>query len=131
MDREELKRKFILDDAAIRDGLEEVVNTALQYCAVDPSGRVHLKRHDLAGKLRVKVVLSAKTIANQLDESFSAEITAADLSKATGLAENQARARASEAVDEGFAESPMRGSYRANPFRVAQFLKGLEGGVKK
>ncbi len=131
MDREELKRKFILDDAAIRDSLEEVVNTALQYCAVDSKGKVYLKEQDLPGKLRVKVVLSAKTIANQLDESLGAEITVADLSQATGLAENQARARASEAVDEGFAESPARGSYRANPFRVAQFLKGLAGGAKK
>ena len=131
MDREELKRKFILDDAAIRDSLEEVVNIALQYCAVDTSGRVHLKQHDLSGKLRVKVVLAAKTIANQLDESLSAEITVADLSKATGLAENQARARASEAVDERFAEPTGRGAYRANPFRVAQFLKGLAEGAKK
>jgi Fic family protein len=131
MDREELKRKFILDDAAIKNNLEEVVNTALHYCAVDASGRVYLKQHDLAGKARVKVVLSAKTIANQLDDSFSAEITVADLSKSTGLAENQARARASEAVDEGFAESTARGSYRANPFRVAQFLKGLAGVAKK
>ncbi len=131
MDREELKRKFILDDAAIRDSLEEVVNIALQYCALDASGRVHLKQYDLAGKVRVKVVLSAKAIANQLDESFSADITVADLSKATGLAENQARARASEAVDEGFAESAVRGSYRASPFRVAQFLKELSGGAQK
>jgi hypothetical protein len=125
MDREDLKRKFILDDAAIRDSLEEVVNIALQYCAVDTKGNVHLKEHDLPGKLRVKVVLSAKTIASQLDESLRSEISVADLSKATGLAENQARARASEAVDEGFAESPTRGSYRANSFRIAQFLKGL------
>ena len=131
MDREELKRKFILDDAAIRGNLEEVVDTALLYCAVDASGKVHLKQYDLPGKARVKVVLSAKMIANQLDGSLSAEITAADLSKATGLAENQARARASEAVDEGFAESDTRGSYRANPFRVAQFLKGLAGGDRQ
>jgi hypothetical protein len=131
MDREELKRKFILDDSAIKDSLEDVVNIALRYCAVDTKGNVHLKEHDLPGKLRVKVVLSAKTIANQLDEALSAEISVADLSKATGLAENQARARASESVDEGFAESPARGSYRASPFRVVQFLKGLAGGAKK
>jgi Fic family protein len=131
MDREELKRKFIQDDTALRESLEEVVNTALEYCSMDAHGRVHLKRHDLAGKLRIKVALSAKTIANQLDESFSAEISVADLSKATGLAENAVRARASEVVDEGFAESTSRGSYRANSFRVAQFLKGLAAGVRK
>ena len=131
MDREELKRKFILDDAGIKDSLEEVVNTALVYCAVDATGRVHLRQHDLPGKKRVKIVLSAKTIANQLDGSLSAEITVSELSKATGLAENQARARAAEAVDEGFAEAPERGSYRANPFRVAQFLKGLAGEASK
>jgi Fic family protein len=130
MDREALKRKFILDETAIKDNLEEVVNTALQYCAVDAKGKVYLKQHDLPGKLRVKLVLSAKVIANELDESLSPQITVADLSKATGLAENQARARASEAVDEGFAESPERGSYRANAFRVAQFLKGMAGGQK-
>jgi hypothetical protein len=131
MNREDLKNKFILDDAAIKDSLEEVVNTALQYCVVDARGKVHLKDHNLPGKLRVKVALSAKTIANQLDESFSAEITVTDLSEATGLAENQARARASEAVDERFAESPARGTYRAKPFRVAQFLKELARGAGK
>jgi Fic family protein len=127
MDREELKRKFIQDDAALRDSLEEVVNTALEYCAMDAHGRVHLKPHNLAGKVRIKLALSAKAIANQLDETFSAEISVADLSKATGVAENAVRARASEIVDEGFAESTTRGSYRANPFRVVQFLKELAG----
>ncbi len=125
MGTEDLKRKFILDDAGLREVLGEVVNTALRYCAVDSSGKVHLKTHDFTGKVRVKIALSAKAIANQLDSSFSPDLTVTDLARATGLAENQARARAAEAVNEGFAEAPGRGSYRANPFRVVQFLKGL------
>jgi hypothetical protein len=131
MDREELRRKFIQDDEAIRKSLEEMVNVAFEYCAVDPHGGVHLKQRDLGGKTVVKLVLAAKAIANQLDESISAEATVAELSKATGLAENAARARASEAVAERFAESNARGSYRANPFHVAQFLTALGKGGKK
>jgi hypothetical protein len=128
---EDLRRKFILDEAGIRESLEDVVNTALQYCAVDSTGKVHLKRHDFPGKVRVKIALSAKAIANQLDSSFTPDLTVADLSRATGLAENQARARAADAVSEGFAEAPERGSYKANPFRVAQFLKELSKGASK
>jgi hypothetical protein len=131
MGADDLKRKFILDEAGLRENLEDVVNTALQYCVMDSSGRVHLKRQDLVGKIRVKIVLSAKAIANQLDASFSPELTVCELARATGLAENQARARAAEAMGEGFADSPARGSYRANPFRVAQFLKDLSKGDPK
>lgn len=128
---EDLKRKFILDEAGLKETLEDVVNTALQYCAVDSSGKVHLKRHDFTGKIRVKIALSAKAIANQLDASFTPDLTVTDLARATGLAENQARARAADAVGEGFAEAPERGSYRANPFRVVQFLKDLSKEVQK
>jgi hypothetical protein len=128
---DDLRRKFILDEAGIRESLEDVVQTALQYCAVDSTGKVHLKQHDFPGKVRVKIALSAKAIASQLDSSFTPDLTVADLSQATGLAENQARARAADAVSEGFAEAPERGSYKANPFRVAQFLKELAKGASK
>lgn len=126
MSLEELKRKFILDDAEVKRNLESVVEEALQYCFVDKGGRVHVKDQNLPGKIRVQLALAARAIAGQLDSTFSPEMTVEEIGEAAGLPANQARARLSQLVDEHFAESASRGRYSANVHRVTRFFEGLK-----
>jgi len=102
------------------------VEKALAYCVVDTAGRVHIKDVKLAAKLKAKLVLAARLVANQLDDKIAANTTAEDVAASAGIPLNQSRARLSEIADEGFAEIVERGIYRARTFRVSTFLSELE-----
>lgn len=128
MSLEDLKKQFIVDEDSMRRDLEPLVRRAIKYCVVDTQGRIHLKDHSMAGKLKIKLALAAKAIAYQLDNTFKAEISLDELATVSGLPANQARARVAEVVEERFAESVGRGSYRANVYRLPRFMDELEKG---
>ena len=122
---EDLKSRFIVDQAETRAQLEKYVERALSFCVVDKEGRVHLRDQSLSGGERVRLILVARAIANQLDETISADVGVSDVAWSSGLPENQARARLNEAQQERFAESVRRGVYRANVHRIGRFLDDL------
>ena len=126
MSLEDLRKQFIVDDATVKKDLESLVSRALAHALVDTKGRVHLRNQKLSGIVKVKLALSARTIASQLEASFKPTMTVEEVVEAAGLPPNQARARLSQAVEERFAETPERGAYRANPHRIAAFLDDLE-----
>ena len=125
MNSEDLKRRFIVDEKTVAKDLETLVEKALEFCVVDTTGRVHLKQHELPAKVRIKLVLSARRIASQLDASFSPELSIEEITAATGLPSNQVRARLNEVAADRFAEASGRGTYKANTFRIQSFLDEL------
>ena len=127
MTNEELKRKFIVDESTLAKDLENVVEKALEFCVVDNAGRVHLKKHGFPAKVSIKLALTARRIASQLDSNFTPELSIEEISTATGLPGNQVRARLNEVVAERFAEVSGRGVYKANAFRIPAFLDELKG----
>src|SRR5579884_3467277 len=104
MSLEEAKKRFIVDEKVANEQLEELIGVATAHCVVDTTGRVHLKNRQLSGKNKVKLILAARTLASQLDSSFSPETTVDELVAATGLPSNQIRARIAEVIEERFAE---------------------------
>jgi hypothetical protein len=121
----ELKTKFIMDDDALRCDLEEIVRDLLQQCSVDKTGRVHLKKKGLKSSVACRLVLSAKRVAGELENSIMAETSIQEVVDATGLPRNQVRARLGELVDQHFAEACARGSYKANLYKVREFAAAL------
>jgi hypothetical protein len=84
-----------------------------------------MRRSDLPGKQQVKLVLAARLLASKLDDAILGEVTVEQLSEYTGLPKDQAAARAKECMDERFADRSARGSYKARPLKVEEFLDGL------
>lgn len=125
MSLDELKKKFIVDQDVLRARLEPVVEKALKYCLIDKNGQVHITQGKMAGRDQVMLVLTARAIASQLESQISAEINVGDISKYTGLPENQVRARGKDLIEGKFVESPRPGVYRAFPHKIETFLDSL------
>jgi hypothetical protein len=125
MSLDDLKGKFLVEDATRNEKLEELIQKALPYCVVRKNGSVQLKRSDLSGKQQVKLVLIARLIGSRLDEAVTGDVLVEQISEYTGLPKDQAAARAKECLDERFAERSSRGSYKARPLKVEAFLDGL------
>lgn len=126
MTLDELRQRFIVDEATVKKDLEALVSRVLVHARVDTKGRVLLNNPKLPGITKVKLSLAARTIASQLEASFVPTMSVEEVAEATGLPANQARARLSQAVEEGFAETPERGAYRAKAHRIVGFLDDLE-----
>jgi K+-transporting ATPase c subunit len=125
MELEELKKKFIVDDDVLKTRLEPVVTKALHHCVIDKTGQVHINNKALSSKQRVMLTMAARAVASQLDSNISPDVPITEIAKATGLPDNQIRARINDIVKEKFARSSQRGSYEANPHRVEAFLDSL------
>ena len=125
MSIEELKSKFIVDDDVVAERLEQILQKALQHCVVDKKGNVHINNTKMSATNKVKLVLAARRLASQLDESIPANVSPAEIAANTGMAQNIARARLSESVNAKFAESSERGAFRAIPHKIEAFLDEL------
>jgi hypothetical protein len=125
MSIDELKKKFFVDEDALKVRLEPIISKALLQCRIDKNGQVLITNRNLSGKDQLKLVLAARAIASQLDPSVKAEVTTVEIGKYTGLPQNQIRARGKDATQEKFAESPKRGVYRAFVHRIEDFLDDI------
>jgi hypothetical protein len=124
-DVQELKNKWFVDGDFLKSRLEPLVAKANCHCKITKEGTVIILDSKLPAKEQVQLVLSARAIAAQMDSEISAEVTAADISKYTGLPTNQVRARANDTIKEKFAVASRRGTYRAIAQKVEPFLDAI------
>lgn len=125
-DIEELKKQFIVDDEdVLKSRLEPIISKALAHCQMDRKGQVRISTK-LSGKEQVKLVLAARAIASQIDESILGEVSVDEISRFTGLPSNQVRARVKDAVEDRFAQCSKAGVYRALPHKVERFLDSIK-----
>jgi hypothetical protein len=127
MDLEELRKRFIIDEDAIKTRLEPLVGKALLHCKIDKGGQVLITDARLSSRDQLLLVLAARSIASVLDSSISADVTIAEIGEYTGLPANQIRARGTEAIKGKLAEASKRGTYRAIPHRIESFLDSIGG----
>lgn len=125
MDKEQLRKQFIVGADVLKERLESLITKALKHCVVGENGTVHINSKSLGAKDKIKLVLVARSLAAQLADDIAAEVSVSELAASTGLAENQIRARANEVVKERFATSPTRGSYLVNSHKIEGFLDSL------
>lgn len=125
MSIEELRRRFIVDEDVLKARLESLGEKALAHCVVDKRGVVHITAENLSAKEKIKLVLAARAIASELTEGISGEVSVSEISKITGLPENQVRARGNDLISEKYAESPSRGVFKALPHKIEPFLDSL------
>lgn len=125
MNKEELRKRFIVGLDVLKERLEPLVTTALDYCVVAENGTVHITSKQLGPKDKIRLVLAARALAAQLSEEMSPEVSVRELAVSTGIPENQIRARANELLRERFATSNRRGFYVASSHRIEPFLESL------
>jgi hypothetical protein len=126
-DLEELKGKFLVSDSLSETKMLALLQLAVDQCAVDKTGNVEIKNTSLAAKEKVMLVLSARFLAHELDESISPDVTAEELARNTAIEKVQVRARASDLAKERQIEVMDRGVYRALLHKIEPFLRSLTG----
>jgi hypothetical protein len=130
MTLEHLKGKFIIDDDVLTRRLETIVEKVLKYCVIDKKGNIHFNDPKLKTRERMKLTLAARTLAAQMDESISPDVSVDELIASTGLPRDQVRARAAELIKAKLARSPRSGIYTAVPYYVEALIDSIaEKGV--
>src|SRR5260370_29586630 len=81
MSLEQLREEFLVDGDLGEKRLEDLIRKILPYCVVSRDGFVELRRADLSGKARVKLVLAARLLASILDKAVSGDLTTEKLSE--------------------------------------------------
>jgi hypothetical protein len=125
MSLEELRKSFIVDEDDLRAQLEPMVAKATKHCLVGKNGQVHIKDNKLTAARQVMLVLAARAVASRLEAEIAAEVTVAEISRFTGIPDNQVRARGKDLMKARLVESPARGVYRAMFHKVDAFLDEL------
>jgi hypothetical protein len=122
---DELKKKFFVGGDVLKTRLETIIEKCLMHCQVDEKGQVHITHQKLSGRDQVMLVLAARRVASELEPKIPADATVGEITKFTGLPENQVRARGRDLIESKLAESASPGSYRALPHKIENFLDTL------
>lgn len=122
---DELKKGFIVDEDVIKERLEILVGEARKHCVIDKKGVVHVSSNSLKSREKIMLVLAARFVAAQLDETIRAVVTTEEVVTSTGLPLDQIRARASDLIGDKLSEAVGKGQWRALPHKVESFLKSL------
>lgn len=131
MSIEELKKKFILDDDALKNRLESIATKALQHCALDTKGNVHFNNPKLSPREKLRLTLAARAIGAQMDSKMSGEVSVKELIANTGLPKAQVYARTAELVNGKLATSPKKGFYAAVQHKVEALIDSVAKTSKK
>ena len=126
MSIEDLKKKFIVDDDVLKNRLEEIATKALEHCVVDKKGNVHFNSSNLSAREKLSLILAARAIASQMDETIKSDVSMAELTLISGLPEKQITARIAELTKDKLVTSSKKGIYSAVPHKVEALLNSVK-----
>jgi hypothetical protein len=130
MSIEDLKKKFIVDDDVLKDRLEDIATKALEHCVVDKKGNVHFNSSNLSAREKLSLILAARAIASQMDETIKSDVSMAELTLNSGLPEKQITARIAELTKDKLVTSSKKGIYSAVPHKVEALLNSVKRAEK-
>lgn len=127
MNIQDLKKKFLLDDAQVQQHLDALVDKVRPFCAIDATGNVHFEPGTRTLKTRDKVflALAARYIGAKLQIGNAETAEVADLKSWLGIPDNQLRARCNELLKESYIASGERGSFSVLPHRIEMYVDSL------
>jgi len=131
---EELEKEFILNEDMEYEDLRDLISRILKFCKVDNKGFVVMYQPSLRMVDKILLVLSARHLANKLQQklgrktTISEEVSAKELSNMLRKKDAVIIARLKDLKDAGKILSTKRGVYKIAPHVIEPFLKELEGG---
>lgn len=130
---EDLEKQLILKDDMEHGDIKQLVGKLLQFCKIDEKGFVVIQKPSLIIPKKIMLVLSARYLANKLQQKLgrekviSEEVSAKELSNILKEKDAVIRARLKDLKDAKKILSPQRGIYKISPYTVNAFLIELEG----
>ena len=120
-----IKEKFIISKKLELQTIEAYAERLLPFCTVYSDGEIALGNEKLTTLEKVKVALTARYLANGLDNTISAEITPEELVHWLNIPKDQISARLKDTRDAHFASTSEKGS-TAYSQKIGDFLTELE-----
>ena len=109
-----------------------LTNRILKFCKIDNKGFVIIEKMSLKVADKILLVLSAKYLANRLQQKLNRKITISEISSAGEIAkilkekETVIAARLNDLKGAKKIISPERGSFKVAPYEIEKFIGELE-----
>lgn len=133
---EELEKQFILNEDMEHEDIKNLISRALKLCKIDNKGFVVMHQSGLTIPQKIMLALSARYLANKLQQKLGRESSIMEISNAKELAdmlkEKEAviAARLKDLKDAKKVISPNRGVFKIAPYAIKDFIAELEGAKK-
>jgi hypothetical protein len=122
----DLKKRFIVDDDLEKQKTESYVERLLPFCKVTKNGNIILDDKVTTSLDKVKTALVGRFLANKIEPSIPAEVTAEELSKNLDIPKDQIYARLKDLKKAKVAVNSQKGGYEAKPLEIGKVLDELE-----
>jgi hypothetical protein len=123
---ENIRKRFIVDENLDEKKIEGYAERLLPFCKVTKNGGISLSERPVTTLEKVKIALVTRFLANSLEQSIPAEITAEELSNSLEIPRDQINARLKDVRDSKFGSVSDNGKYKAKPIEVVKFIDELE-----
>lgn len=130
---QDLEKQFIMDDDMEHNDIKKLIEQVLHFCRIDNNGFVIIQKTNLIMPQKILLVLTARHLANKLQEKLGREkviseiVTATELSNMLKEKNAVILARLKELKDAKKVISADRGIYKIAPYIINDFLVELEG----
>jgi len=132
-DLEDLEKQFILNEDMEHEDIKELITRITNFCKVDNKGFVLIHNKQLRIQDKIMLVLSARYLANKLQQKLGKEASILELVKAKEMSEMLKEkdtvviARLKELKDDKKIISQGRGIYKIASYAIKDLLNDLEG----
>jgi hypothetical protein len=129
---EDLEKTFILDEDMEHADINKLIGRILKFCKIDNKGYVILQKGSLIILDKIMLVLSARYLANKLQQKLGRENPISEQMNTKEIAEMikekdaVVAARLKELKDAKKALSPKTGVYKIAPYAIDEMLDKLE-----
>lgn len=130
---EDLEKQFILNEDMEHEDIKDLVSRILRFCKIDSNGFVVIQKSGLIIPQKIMLILSARYLANKLQEklgrenNISEKVSAKELSSMLKEKDPVIIARLKDLKDAKKVLSSERGVYKITPYAIKDFLKEVEG----
>jgi hypothetical protein len=124
--KDDIKKKFIVEESDIRQDTEKLIEKALNYGRVSKNGDIIIDKNKLSQDNTVRLALVLRFLAHSIDETISESIRPTELTKVLGERVESVGSRLSQLAKVGFAKKSSYGQYVVHHYKVEKFFDELD-----
>ena len=124
---DDIKSQFIVGNDYNREATRKLASKALKFGRITQDGSVIIDNKNLSPDDKIKLALTIKFLAHNLDEKISASLKPGELTAILGERNEAVGSRFSAMAKNGFAKREGHGNYIIHHYRIEPFLDNLSG----
>lgn len=126
-----IKKMFILEDENFTGNTANIAKRLIKYGRITKKGEIIIDADNLTQDQILKLCLSIKFIANEMDDKIEKYVKPTDLVKIMNERSESIGSRLSKLLNDGFVKKVGYGRYVINNYKIETFIKSLEDDNQK